>query len=49
MVMICDSSNSIALDKSFSQSLYHGLVQYINDDNTIDHNHLKNDGEHSAY
>lgn len=49
MVMICDSSNSIALDKSFSQSLYHGLVQYINDNNAIDHNHLKNDGENSAY
>ena len=49
MVLICDSSNSIALDKSFAQSLYHGLVQYINNDNTIDHNQLKNDGENSAY
>ena len=49
MALICDSSNSIVLDKSFSQSLYHGLVQYINNDNTIDHDQLKNDGENSAY
>ncbi len=49
MALVCDSSNSIVLDKSFTQSLYHGLVQYINNDNTIDHNQLKNDGENSAY
>ena len=49
MSLVCDNSNSIVLDKSFAQSLYHGLVQYINNDNTIDHNQLRNDGENSAH
>ncbi len=49
MTLICDSSDSVVLDKSFTQSLYHGLVQYINNDNTIDHNQLKNNGANSAH